>query len=153
MQKVAPHTIPPQRARETISQDMQTMPPALLLARRIRREQGIEQVKQFLAAMEPFLAPYERSSIAGQMGVKIPISEPQERHRPQNNNQQRPQQPVHEPAQQSAVPNAANQGFATGGMNSGSSPMQMLQLIGQLANMQNGMNPALMQQLLGGMGR
>ena len=34
--------------------------PALVMARRIRNEQGQERARQYLMAMEPFLAPAER---------------------------------------------------------------------------------------------
>lgn len=43
--------------------------PALLLARRVREEQGVEQLKSFLAAMEPFVAPNELRSICGGFGI------------------------------------------------------------------------------------
>lgn len=44
--------------------------PALLMARRIRDEQGIEQLKLFLAAMEPFVAPYELKNISSGFGIE-----------------------------------------------------------------------------------
>ena len=50
--------------------------PALQLAMRIRNEQGRERAAQFLLAMEPFLAPAERSHIAAKVGVSLPQKQP-----------------------------------------------------------------------------
>lgn len=44
--------------------------PALLMARRIRDEQGIEQLKKFLIAVEPFVAPYELRNISSGFGIE-----------------------------------------------------------------------------------
>lgn len=46
--------------------------PALLLGKRIKKEQGRDRAYEFLGAMEPFLAPGERELIASQLGVAIP---------------------------------------------------------------------------------
>lgn len=46
--------------------------PALLLGKRIKKEQGRERAYEFLSAMEPFLAPGERELIASQLGVAMP---------------------------------------------------------------------------------
>lgn len=43
--------------------------PMLRLARRIRQEQGAEQVKAFLAAMTPFSAPNEIKRIGENFGI------------------------------------------------------------------------------------
>lgn len=43
--------------------------PLVLLARRIRAEQGIEGLKAFLGAMKPFAAPYELKNIALSFGL------------------------------------------------------------------------------------
>jgi|GEM_PF-284031 len=61
---------------------MQTVPkeaeneersPLLLLARRIREEQGAEGLKAFFSAMQPFAAPYELKNIAERFGMENPI--------------------------------------------------------------------------------
>ncbi|MBR3298784.1 MAG: hypothetical protein IKI64_06210 [Clostridia bacterium] len=58
---------------------MQTVPeeakkeersPLLLLARRIREEQGADGLKAFLIAMEPFAAPFELKNLAVQFGME-----------------------------------------------------------------------------------
>ena len=64
MQRISGNALPPMkqgaRGEET---------PLLLLARRIRQEQGAEQVKAFLAAMEPFSAPNEIKRIGEDFGI------------------------------------------------------------------------------------
>ena len=79
MQKIAPHTLPPnaksEGTRKKSDNAAQPVPAAMQLARRIRREQGVEQVRRFLIAMEPFLAPYERMAIAEHMGIRLPPSQ------------------------------------------------------------------------------
>lgn len=61
---------------------MQTVPeeakaeersPMLLLARRIREEQGVEGLRAFLLAMEPFAAPYELKNLAERFGMEHPV--------------------------------------------------------------------------------
>lgn len=64
MQKTAPTSLP-QRRQEGNS-------PALTMASRIRAEQGPERAAQYLNAMEPFLAPGERTYIAYTLGLPIP---------------------------------------------------------------------------------
>ena len=54
MQRTAPST-PPRR------QENYEGSPALMMASRIRAEQGPEKAAQYLSAMEPFLAPGERT--------------------------------------------------------------------------------------------
>lgn len=121
------------------------VPPALELARRIRREQGGKQVQRFLEAMEPFLAPFERQSIAEQMGVSLPARPVPESHA----SCPAPGRPWRQPPY-AAPPPAAS---PTGGMNS----QLLMQLLGQmtggkgLAGGAGGMNPAMLAQLLGSM--
>ena len=43
-----------------------------MMASRIRAEQGPEKAAQYLSAMEPFLAPGERTHIAYTLGLPIP---------------------------------------------------------------------------------
>ncbi len=47
--------------------------PALLLARRIHMEQGIEQLKAYLLAVEPFVAPNELRAISSGFGFNFDI--------------------------------------------------------------------------------
>lgn len=46
--------------------------PLLKLARRIREEQGAEQLKAFFAAMRPFAAPNELKRVSESFGIEIP---------------------------------------------------------------------------------
>lgn len=57
--------------------------PMLHMARRVRSEQGIEQLKSFLVAMEPFSAPNELRSISLSFGMDYD-SLPRQRHSQQN---------------------------------------------------------------------
>lgn len=68
MQRVPSRQMPP-NVQKSVNRVNDTSP-ALLMARRIRDEQGIEQLKLFLAAMEPFVAPYELKSIASGFGIE-----------------------------------------------------------------------------------
>lgn len=45
--------------------------PALLMAKKVYQEQGTEQLKLFLAAMEPFVAPNELKIICDGFGIDI----------------------------------------------------------------------------------
>ena len=65
MQRTAPST-PPRR------QENYEGSPALMMASRIRAEQGPEKAAQYLSAMEPLLAPGERTHIAYTLGLPIP---------------------------------------------------------------------------------
>ena len=65
MQRTAPST-PPRR------QENYEGSPALMMASRIRAEQGPEKAAQYLSAMEPFLAPGERTHISYTLGLPIP---------------------------------------------------------------------------------
>lgn len=47
--------------------------PLLMLARRIREEQGADGLKAFLSAMQPFAAPYELKNLAERFGMENPI--------------------------------------------------------------------------------
>lgn len=73
MQKyqIPPHSVPigklpPQRANV-----IEEGSPTYAMAKRIRSEQGIEQVKRFLLAVEPFIAPAEQEAIANVMGITL----------------------------------------------------------------------------------
>ncbi len=65
MQRTAPST-PPRR------QENYEGSPALMMASRIRTEQGPQKAAQYLSAMEPFLAPGERAHIAYVLGLPVP---------------------------------------------------------------------------------
>ena len=126
MQKTAPTSLP-QRRQENSS-------PALTMASRIRAEQGPERAAQYLSAMEPFLAPGERTYIAYTLGLPIP----------------QPVQQSYTPPQQ--MPNMGHLG-ALGGMGNGGglnnigSIMQIMQLMNSLQGAQSGGNNPLMQML------
>ena len=124
-------------------QQKQPVPTAAMsLAYRIRNEQGMERARQFLIAMEPFLAPMERQHIAEQVGVQIP-----------------PPQPRYE-----RESGAQYSGAQSGG--GGADPMQLIRMLSGLSGKQQGggmpnlsgmgggtggMDPMLMAQLLSGM--
>lgn len=71
MQKV------PVKQSETKSQAVSTVhsggnvSPALQMAKKVYQEQGTEQLKLFLAAMEPFIAPNELKNICIGFGIDI----------------------------------------------------------------------------------
>lgn len=124
MQKTAPTSIP-QRRQEGNS-------PALTMASRIRSEQGPERAAQYLNAMEPFLAPGERTYIAYTLGLPIPQPSAQSTFAPR----------------QSMGPQAPMGGIG-GGLGNLGNIMQLMQLMNGLQGMQGGQgngNP-LMQML------
>lgn len=57
--------------------------PLVKLARRIRSEQGAEQLKAFLQAMTPFFAPNELKNIAEDFGVEFRERQPEPPAQPQ----------------------------------------------------------------------
>lgn len=68
MQRMAPNSVPASKPMPVKPDIIEEASPALLMARRIRSEQGVEQLKRFLNSMEPFVAPAERWKIAESMG-------------------------------------------------------------------------------------
>jgi len=133
MQKTAPTSLPQRRQEGAGS-------PALTMASRIRAEQGPERAAQYLSAMEPFLAPGERTYIAYTLGLPIP----------------QPVQQSYVPPQQ--MPNISPPGGMGGmgsvGLGNIGSIMQIMQLMNTLQGAQGGsggVNP-LMQMLSGLMG-
>lgn len=72
MQRIAPNTVPPRQSDGNQNNRNTGGSPALMMGRRIRAEQGAERAQQYLAAMEPFVAPAERAHIAQQLGVQLP---------------------------------------------------------------------------------
>ena len=74
MQRIAPNTTPP-RGNSGVRQSGNGgsgESPAFNMASRIRTEQGADRAAQYLRAMEPFLAPAERTHIAQQLGLNMP---------------------------------------------------------------------------------
>lgn len=108
------HMMPQQNQRQ---QSMSDTSPALLLARRVRSEQGVEQLKAYLVAIEPFVAPNEVRAIGSAFGIDTDaLPRPNIR---QNQNQQG---------------NAQNNSIGGGNRNQ----MQMLQMIMNMQNMMKG---------------
>ncbi|MBR5718193.1 MAG: hypothetical protein IKX16_04170 [Clostridia bacterium] len=66
MQRIPTKNVPMRRAE----QNGEEHSPLLKLARRIREEQGVEQVKSFLIAMKPFAAPNEIKHVADGFGIE-----------------------------------------------------------------------------------
>lgn len=103
------------------------------MASRIRSEQGPERAAQYLSAMEPFLAPGERTYIAYTLGLPIPQPSSQSSFTPQ----------------QSMGPQTPMGGIGGGGIGNLGNIMQLVQLMNGLQGMQGGQgngNP-LMQML------
>lgn len=142
MQRMSPSPMPPRR-QAGYNPENQAQPredsPALLMAGRIRAEQGPERAAQYLAAMEPFLAPGERSHIAYMLGLPQPACQPQ---------------PVAQP-QQPFMPQQPQGGM--GSMANIANIMQMMQLMNGLQGLKGGgeqpqgQNPLQLAQLLGGL--
>ena len=127
MQRTAPTSLP-QRREGNVS-------PALTMASRIRAEQGPERAAQYLSAMEPFLAPGERTYIAYTLGLPIPQSVQQSYTPPQTPNMG----PI------GAIGGMGNMG----GLGNIGNIMQIMQLVNSLQGTQSGQNSAnpLMQML------
>ncbi len=123
MQRTAPTSIP-NRRQESGS-------PALIMASRIRTEQGPEKAAQYLNAMEPFLAPGERTHIAYTLGLPLP----------------QPPQQSYGPVQQ--MPNNGPAGLL-GGIGNIGNIIQIMQLVNSLQGMQGGQGgPNQLMQMLG----
>ena len=167
MQRTPQNMMPP-RGRQQQNQNTgrpqgggQSIPasPALTMARRIRNEQGQERAKQYLMAMEPFLAPAERAHIAEQLGVPLParpVQQPAPGPSPAPPFDQQPQQQA--PFSGMPFGQAGGMPFmGKGGMNN---PLQMVQMLSGLGGMGkkagapagNGMgDPMMLAQMLGSM--
>ncbi|MBE6032628.1 MAG: hypothetical protein E7224_05490 [Clostridiales bacterium] len=147
--------------------------PALRMAERIRNEQGLQGARDYLAAMEPYLAPGERRHIAERLGVELP--------RPMEN-RGREENAFFPPAANSTRPPSAfgqspfvrqepfletkgnTETFpSVPGLGNGGNPMQLLQMLGGMNPQSTGPAPLgqmnqLMQmmnlmQMLGGMNK
>ena len=167
MQRTPQNMMPP-RGRQQQNQNTgrpqgggQSIPasPALTMARRIRNEQGQERAKQYLVAMEPFLAPAERAHIAEQLGVPLParpVQQPAPGPSPAPPFGQQP--PQQAPFSGRPFGQAGGMPFmGKGGMNN---PLQMVQMLSGLGGMGkkagapagNGMgDPMMLAQMLGSM--
>ncbi len=130
MQRMPPNMPPRKNDPNGMSQPTS---PALHMARRIRSEQGAEQARQYLVAMEPYLAPAERRHIAEQVGVSLPTRQESA------------------PVQNAAAPSAggANPLAGLGGMG-GANPLVALGNMG--GGNGGGGNPMQLLQMLSGMG-
>lgn len=167
MQRTPQNMMPP-RGRQQQNQNAgrpqgggQSIPasPALTMARRIRNEQGQERAKQYLMAMEPFLAPAERAHIAEQLGVPLPARPVQQPAPGPSSAPPFGQQPQQQ-APFSGMPFGQAGGMpfmGKGGMNN---PLQMVQMLSGLGGMGkkagvpagNGMgDPMMLAQMLGSM--
>lgn len=104
--------------------------PALLLARRVRSEQGVEQLKAYLLAVEPFVAPNEIRTISAAFGLNF-------------DSLQRPD------VQRSG---SSQSGFQENGAGSGSrNQFQMLQMLMNMQNMmKSGGDISQLMKMMGG---
>ena len=129
MQRTAPTSLPQRRQEGNSS-------PALTMASRIRAEQGPERATQYLSAMEPFLAPGERTYIAYTLGLPIPQPVQQGYSAPQ-------QTPSMGPL--GALGNMGNMG----GLGNVGNIMQIMQLMNSLQGAQSGQGGNPLMQVLG----
>ena len=129
MQRTAPTSLPQRRQEGNSS-------PALTMASRIRAEQGPERAAQYLSAMEPFLAPGERTYIAYTLGLPIPQPVQQGYSAPQ-------QAPSMGPL--GALGNMGNMG----GLGNVGNIMQIMQLMNSLQGAQSGQGGNPLMQVLG----
>ena len=142
MQRMAPNSVPASKPMPVKPEIIEEASPALLMARRIRSEQGVEQLKRFLNSMEPFVAPAERMKIAESMGVRLnpsgPKAEPQ----------------AAKPSPGAGMPNIPSTP-ATG--QSQGNPMSLLSsMLGQKgmgAANGGGLDPMMLMQMMNGMKR
>ena len=163
VQRIAPHTLPPQKTKpgngQSPMEKNQPLPPALLLARRIRREQGVEQVRRFLAAMEPFLAPNERMAIAEQLGIRLPAPQPSGNQAPRGTSRQPESVTMPSPGMKdghdtaNARPQPSQQNSANNNFSNMAQQMQLMQMLSQMSGggQGGGFNPMMLAQLMNSM--
>lgn len=107
--------------------------PIVNMARRIRDEQGVSGLRDFLSAMEPFAAPNELRSLASRFGMDYDEIRERRRERAENERDY-------------GSRNGMNQNGRQGGMNGGFGPdPQILQMM-QAMQMMNGMGGMQGQQ-------
>lgn len=170
MQRTPQNTMPP-RGRQPQNQNAirqgnnqnsgQSIPasPALAMARRIRNEQGLDRARQYLVAMEPFLAPAERAHIAQQIGVTLPTPSAQQ-SAPPFTQKQSPFNAGQQPPF-SGMPFGQAGGMPFMGKGGSMNPWQMMQMLSGLGGMgkkggtqgKNNMmgDPMMLAQMLGSM--
>ena len=76
------------------SQNNGDTPPLLMLARRIREEQGAGRLKEFIAAMRPFAAPNELKRLAEDFGIDYDSLPKREEERPGRTTRRQGNDPV-----------------------------------------------------------
>ena len=102
--------------------------PTVMMAKRVSQEQGMEQLKAFVVAIEPFVAPNELRTICSSFGLNFESL-------PRNAKQQQAQ----------TVPGSHAQG--SGSRNQ----MQMLQMLMSMQNMsKGGMDISQLMKMMGG---
>jgi len=150
MPRYAPQSLPgmPPNAPEPprLHQNLGTIvAQAAQLGRSIQREQGLQGVRAYVAAMAPFLAPHEHMELAQALGVPCPASREEPLSPP----------PQHPPTAQQPPPPNGNSGNNMGGMNQMGNMAQMMQMLNQFSGMQGntpgagGLNPMMLAQLMG----
>ena len=144
MQRTPQNTMPPGSRQVNPQQNGQhPASPAYTMAARIRNEQGKERAADYLAAMEPFLAPGEREHIAQSLGLPPQRPQPQQQAYQQSAAYQQPtygQRPYQQQQQPQYAPPPYQQTFQ---QPQGNDPMQLLQMLSGLGGLggKNGGNP------------
>ncbi len=124
MQRMPTRNLPPRSAEQAADDS-----PMLKMARRIRSEQGTEQVRAFLAAMTPFSAPNEIRRIGEDFGISFESIERESTR----------QAPMPRPRQQQSGPNQMMDQLN-----------QLKMLMQRSVMMKNGGDPSALLNLLGG---
>lgn len=110
-----------QGMRQVQHRDMEQSP-ALLMARRVNTEQGTQQLKAYLLAIEPFVAPNELRNISGSFGLDFDS--------------------IERPVKQAPAPEKNRKQGSMGGMNAGNmggnNQMQMLQMMMNMQKLMKG---------------
>lgn len=110
-----------QGMRQVQHRDMEQSP-ALLMARRVNTEQGTQQLKAYLLAIEPFVAPNELRNISGSFGLDFDS--------------------IERPVKQTPAPEKNRKQGSMGGMNAGNmggnNQMQMLQMMMNMQKLMKG---------------
>ena len=156
MQRIPTRNVSPRQATNQ-RQGNGEVSPVLMLARRIREEQGVEQVSAFLRAMIPFAAPNELKRIAESFGIPYDrISQKPQQHRNDGGEEQRYQQKPNNTGFNNNIPfHQQNNMNATNPMNSMNQNPQQMQMLNTLMQMQGlmGGGKADPMQLLRMMGK
>lgn len=105
--------------------------PALLMARRVNTEQGTQQLKAYLLAIEPFVAPNELRNISGSFGLDFDS--------------------IERPVKQTPAPDKNRKQGNMGGMGA-NNQMQMLQMMMNMQKlMKGGGDISQIMKFMGGM--